>query len=70
MDMLILYLAVLVTALYWVSRNLLPELLNLSSPQKAPEIKAPSSSDYETESGIKKLEALLAEKNKKRVEAG
>jgi len=54
--MLILYLAVLITALYWVSKILLPEMTKKNS------------SDFfqsnEPDKRIEKLETLLAEKNK------
>jgi hypothetical protein len=54
--MLILYLAFLITALYWVSKILLPEMTK------------PDSFDFSQsngpDKGIEKLETLLAEKNK------
>lgn len=54
--MLVLYLAVLITALYWVSRILLPEITKKESSDFSPS-DAP-------DQRIEKLEALLAEKNK------
>ena len=54
--MLILYLAVLITALYWVSKILLPEMTKKDSFD--------FSEPNEPDKRIEKLEALLAEKNK------
>ena len=51
--MLILYLAVLVTALYWVLRILLPEMTKPNSIKK-----------NEPDESTEKLETLLIEKNK------
>lgn len=63
--MLLLYLAVLITALYWVSKMLLPEMAKPPLPRKPArsnsfETPRPDSSDNRLE----KLELLLAEKNK------
>ncbi len=54
--MLILYLVVLIIALYWVSRILLPEMTKKDS--------VASSQPNEPDKSTEKLEALLAEKNK------
>lgn len=54
--MLILYLVVLIIALYWVSKILLPEMTKQDS--------VGSSQPNEPDQSTEKLEALLAEKNK------
>ena len=54
--MLVLYLAVLIIALYWVSKILLPEMTKSNSFD--------SSQSNGSDKGIEKLETLLAEKNK------
>ena len=63
--MLILYLAVLVTALYCVSKMLLPEMAKPPLPKKTLKPKSPDSSQYNAhDERVQKLEILLAEKNK------
>jgi len=62
--MLFLYLAILIPAMFWVIKVILPEMA------KPVESKAPKSSSfdfsqsYPTDKRIEKLETLLAEKNK------
>jgi hypothetical protein len=63
--MLIVYLAVLITALYWVSKTLLPEMTKPNSfdlPRSHGLDK--SIKKNEPDKSIEKLETLLAEKNK------
>jgi hypothetical protein len=63
--MLILYLVFLITALYWISRILLPEMTRLPLSRTAPEPNSVDASEsHRPEERIEKLETLLAEKNK------
>jgi hypothetical protein len=65
--MLILYLAVLIAALYWVSKTLIPEL---AKPPLAKALEEDDPFDFsqiefdKKEGKIEKLEVLLFEKNK------
>lgn len=62
--MLILYLGILITALYAVTRVLAPEMLKPVVPKVPPVIPEPSSQNNELLNRINRLENLLAEKNK------
>jgi hypothetical protein len=63
--MIILYLAVVITALYWVSRMLLPEMAKPPLPMTPLKTKSEDPAvPNELEGRIEKLEYLLAEKNK------
>jgi len=63
--MLILYLAVLVPALYWVSRILGPEMAKAPSSGPASVPDGPSSAQTtDPDKRIEKLNTILAEKNK------
>ena len=64
--MLIIYLAVLIATLYWVTKILLPEMAKPTLPAKKPVPKSmyiPQSAAA-SDNRIEKLEILLAEKNK------
>jgi hypothetical protein len=63
--MLILYLAVLITALYWVIRILLPEMTKPNSFDSSQSRRPDKSIEKnEPDESTEKLETLLIEKNK------
>ncbi len=63
--MIILYLAALITALYWVVKILLPEMVKPPLPKSPPKPKYLENSRYDVlDKRVEKLETLLAEKNK------
>jgi hypothetical protein len=62
--MLILYLAVVVTALYFISRVLLPEMIKPLPRTVSQSKDSDDSQSNETGNRVEKLETLLAEKNK------
>jgi hypothetical protein len=63
--MLILYLAVLITALYWVLRILLPEMTKPNSFDSSQSLKPDKSIEKNgPDESKEKLETLLIEKNK------
>lgn len=62
--MLILYLAVLIIALYWVLKTLIPEMTKPALPKTGAEPEVFDFSQFETNGKIERLDVLLAEKNK------
>ena len=63
--MIILYLAVVMTALFWVSKMLLPEMLKPPLPRSPSKSKTINSIQLkQPENRTEKLESLLAEKNR------
>ena len=65
--MLFLYLAILIPALYWVSKILLPEMVKPPLQQTASgsgSIDFSQSDEADTDKRMKKLETLLSEKNR------
>ena len=63
--LILLYLAVLGAALYWVSKLLLPEMAKPPIPKPAPRSKTfEIVQSMEADNRVEKLETLLAEKNK------
>ncbi len=63
--MLILYLAVLITALYWVVKMLFPEMAKPPLPKTVQNQNFPMLLNLKNpDNRIDKLETLLAEKNK------
>jgi hypothetical protein len=63
--MLIIYLAVVLAAMYWVVKTLAPEMAKPALPQAAPEPDSVDSLEFdEDEKKIERLEILVAEKNR------
>ena len=62
--MLIFYLAVLIAALYWVLKTLIPEMTKPPLPRPPAEEGPFDFTGFETDKKIERLDVLLAEKNK------